>query len=494
MSPLSLRRLEDRAVPATFSYSVALQKLTVTAGQGEQLTVSQLADLPTGYISVATGAGPVFASDTAKAPVRHLNVVFTAVDSGNLTIGDGVVLGGNLSVAGAKLNQFLTLAGKIGGNVTYAPGALAVDDVTVAGTARIGGNLTLALSAGDNIAHLGGAVLGNLLVTGGGGADTVELISAAGMDVGGSATIQLGNGVNDVRGVGIGGTFVVGGNLTYTGGTDNDHFRPDSTGISVRVGGDAKFLLGTGSAFDANSAEFEGLSVGRSLSITAGAGGDLIAVTGRLEVGTSVTANLGAGANSFTATTAGNLVGTGFNYTGLGGTDVVSLDNLAVGRNLTAALGEGTGQSFAGGPGGLEVYGTLTLSAGGGADTMTLTKAYVGWNLSVLTGAGDDTVNLDDLSVAGLTTLDLGLGADGLNVELNAAATGVTSFGSTVTIKGGDGVDTVRLSDDGDATTIVRFGGKLNLLGGGGTDVLRNGTGNAFLVSGGTEDFETGDL
>jgi len=40
MSPLSLRALEDRAVPATFSYSAALQKLTVTAAQGDQIKVT----------------------------------------------------------------------------------------------------------------------------------------------------------------------------------------------------------------------------------------------------------------------------------------------------------------------------------------------------------------------------------------------------------------------------------------------------------------------
>ena len=495
MTPLSVRPLEERAVPATFSYSAALQKLTVTAAQGDQITVNPLNNQPTGYIGVAAGATPVFSSDTDMEPVRNLTVVFTGTDAGSLTVADGVTLGGNLVVAGARLNQFLTIGGVIGGSVTYTATKGAFDDVTVSGTARIGGNLSLAINGGDDSVRLrGGWLMGNVSVTGGAGADILELASDIDLTIGGSASFRLGDGVNIVRGLGIGHTVNIGGSFTYTGGTGNDHFRPDAAGVSLRVGGDAKFTLGTGRGFDSNLVEFEGLSVGRNLTITGAAGEDTVHVTGPLQVGGATAVNLGFGPNTFTATGPGSTVGTNFTYTGLAGTDVVGLDNLAVGRNLSVNLGEGTGQSFTGGPGGLNVYGSLSLIAPGGNDTISLRKGYIGWNLSILVGSGNDTVNLDDLSVAGLTNIDLGTGDDVLNIETTAASPGVTSFGSNVTVKAGDGDDTVNLSDDSNNTTFIQFGGKLHLLSGLGADLLKDGPENTVAVSGGAEDFETGNL
>jgi hypothetical protein len=495
MSPLSLRPLEERAVPAAFSYSAALQKLTITAAQGDQIAVTQLDNQPTGYIGVAAGATPVFSSDTNKLPVRSLTVVFTGVNAGGLTVADGVALGGNLVVAGARLNQFLTLGGVIGGTVNYTATPGAFDDVTVAGTARIGGNLNLTVSGGDDVVRLkGGTVMGSLSVAGGAGADIVEFAADSDLAIGGSASVRLGDGVNVVRGLGVGRLVTVGGSFTYAGGTGNDAFRPDDTGVSLRIGGDARFTLGTGPGFDSNVAEFEGLSVGRSLTITGAAGADAVKVTGPLQVGGATTVNLVTGPNGFAATGAGSTVGTNFTYTAQTGTDAVTLDNLSVGRNLSVNLGDGLNQSFTGGPSGLNVYGSMSVTTTGGADAVSIRKGYIGWNFSVNVGAGNDTVTLDDLSVAGLSTIDLGAGNDALNVETTAAAAGVTSFGSTATIKAGDGDDTVNLSDDSDATTFVRFGGKVHLLSGLGADVLKDGPENTVAVSGGTEDFETGNL
>ncbi|HVK10346.1 MAG TPA: hypothetical protein VM597_16385 [Gemmataceae bacterium] len=495
MSHLSLCPLEGRAVPATFAYSAALQKLTITAAQGDQIAVTQLNNQPTGYIGVAAGATPVFSSDTDKAPVRSLTVIFTGADAGSLTVETGVALGGNLVVAGARLNQFVTLNGVIGGSVTYTSTPGAFDDITVAGTARVGGNLILAVNGGDDVVRLkGGTVMGGLAVTGGAGADTVEFAADGDLTIGGSAALRLGDGANVVRGLGVGRLVTVGGSLSYTGGTGNDAFRPDAAGVSLRVGGDARFTFGSGRGFDNNVAEFEGLSVGRNLTFTGTAGADAINVTGPLQVGGGVAANLGTGPNGFAATGAGSTVGTTLTYAGQIGTDAVTLDNLSVGRNVSVNLGDGANQSFTGGPGGLNVYGSLSVKAGSGADAVTIRKGYVGWNLSVNGGAGNDAVTLDDLAVAGLTTFDLGAGNDTLAVETTAAATGVTSFGSTVTVKAGDGDDTVNLSDDSDATTLVRFGGKLHLLSGLGADILRDGPENTVAVSGGAEDFETGNL
>jgi hypothetical protein len=408
-------------------------------------------------------------------------------------------------LAGAKTSQELDLLGTVGGNVTYtaAVGA-AFDDLDVAATAHIGGNVALGLGAGENTVRLkGGTIRGNLTVTGGAGIDRVEVTADGDINVGGSAAFNLGDGNNTVVGVNVG-LIRVGTNFTYTGGAGNDTFDLDGSGTTLQAGQDARFTLGNPIAFDANLATFEGINVGRNVTFTGGAGGDSVMISGGLLAGGSVIASLGEGTNAFDSNllgTGANSIGIGFAYTGGGGGDSVSLDGTSIGRNVTVVLGEsgGAGQAFnagAKGPGGVTVLGNMKVTGGGGADNLVLHRTYVGGALTVATGAGVDVVGINDTDVAGTTLIDLGAGNDQLLFEMAATDSGgplanPTTFGGTVSIRGGDGNDTVSLSNDSSAGTLVHFGARVALIGGLGTDTVNNAVENIFEVPGNTNDFET---
>jgi hypothetical protein len=504
---LAVQPLEDRATPATAVYSALTQTLTITAAEGDRIVVAPIANEPTGYIHVTEtqAAATVFDSDTTNQGVRNLIVRFNTVNSGGLTLNADVRLGGNLSLAGAKTSQELDLLGTVGGNVTYtaAVGA-AFDDLDIAATAHIGGNMALALQAGENTVRLkGGTIRGNLTIAGGAGIDRVEVTADGDINVGGSAAFNLADGNNSVVGINVG-LIRVGTNFTFTGGGGNDTFDLDGSGSTLQAGQDARFTLGNPIAFDANLATFEGINVGRNVTFTGGAGGDSVMISGGLLAGGSVIAPLGEGTNAFDSNLLGtgvNSIGVGFAYTGGGGGDSVSLDGTSIGRNVTVVLGEsgGAAQAFnagAKGPSGVTVFGNVKVTGGGGADNVVIHRTYVGAALTVATGAGVDVVGINDVDVAGTSLIDLGAGNDQLLIEMAAGDSGgplanPTTFGGAVTVRGGDGNDTVSLSSDGSAGTLVHFGARLFLVGGLGTDVANNAAENIFEVIGNTNDFET---
>lgn len=502
---LSLQSLEDRSTPATAAYSAATQTLTITGANTDALTVSALINKPTGYLAVANGMGTVFSSDTNNQAVRNLVVRFNTVANGTLTVDSSVRLGGNLTVMGGTTSQLLTLAGTVGGNLTVTGTVAAADDVTIEATALVAGNLTLNLGAGNNFARLrAGTIRGNLAVNALAGNDTVELTATGDLTVGGSASFNLGNGTNLVQSLALAQIFTVGTNFTFRGGTGKDTFDLDGSGIALRVGGDAAFMLSTPTGTDSNVVKFEALAVGRKATFTGGLGDDTILFTGGLVEGGNFTASLGGGHNSFEMQTPGtstNLVGGTFTYAGGAGLDQVSVDGTTVGRGLTVNLGgtDSVGQFFragAGGAGSVTVFGPAKVTAGSGDDEITLHRLYAGSSLTVAAGAGDDVVGIDDSDVAGTTRIDLGSGDDGLRIEMatidgGGALNAPTTFGGTVAVLAGAGDDTVQLSSDSPMNgTFIHFGARIALTGGAGTDTLDNAAENKFEVTGNFQDFE----
>jgi hypothetical protein len=344
-------------------------------------------------------------------------------------------------------------------------------------------------------------VCGNLSVRGGPSDDKVELAEFSDLTVGGSAAFRLGDGYNLVVGMNAR-TFDVGRNLSYVGGPERDTFQLRTNDTAVRVGGDVAFALGDAAPALANTVEFAAAAVGGNLTCTGGAQEDRLRFSGDSVVGGHLTYRPGGGENFLTASDSGaHTVGGNLTVRGGAGRDVVTLDRLTVGRDATLALGDGAGtQAVTVGhndAGGVRVFGSLKVTGGSAAEHISLRRLYVGNALTVATGAGNDTVELNDVDVAGPTTVSLGTGDDGLGVELTAAdATGAlaadTTFGGKFTVRGGAGTDVVNLSNDSDSTTFARFGAKVALSGGAGTDILDN-INNVFSVTGNFEDFEVGD-
>src|SRR5262249_15949673 len=163
----------DRITPATAVYSALTQTLTITAAEGDRIVVAPIPNEPTGYIHVTEtqANATVFDSVTTHQGVRNLVVKFSAANSDGLTLNADARLGGKLSVAAAKTTQVLDLLGTIGGNVNYtAAVGDAFDDLNVAATAQVGGNVALGLGAGENTVRLkGGTIRGNLTIAGGAG-------------------------------------------------------------------------------------------------------------------------------------------------------------------------------------------------------------------------------------------------------------------------------------------------------------------------------------
>jgi hypothetical protein len=505
---LSLVHLEDRLTPASAIYSAMTQTLTVVAAQGDRLVVDSLANEPTGYIKVTEtqANSTTFNSDATHQSVRNLVVRFGSVSSGAFTLNAAAILGGNLTVTGAKATQSFDLRGTVGGNVNYTATAGNVfDDVNIEASAAVGGNLLLGVGGGQNTVRLKGATInGNLAVTAGAGSDRVELTETDDIIVGGSATIGLGDGTNTVVGIALH-QIQVGTSFNYTGGGGNDTFDLDGSGSGLSVGSDAKFTFGNPLVFDANTATFEAISAGRNVTFVGGIGSDSVTVSGAIIAGLNVTANLGDGTNSFTSNQLGvsaSAIAGGFNYTGGTGGDTVSLDGTTIGKNIAIALGASSGDPQAvnigtHGPAGVQVLGSVKVNGGSGSDVIVLRRMYVGNILSVTTGGGLDIVGLDDIDVAGATTIDLGAGTDTLRVETVSGDSGgnldrPTTFGGTFTVKGGDGNDLVNLSDDADAGTFIHFGSRVFLMGGtGNDDTVQNTSDNIFEVTTNFNDFET---
>jgi hypothetical protein len=499
---LALQSLEDRTTPATALYTALSQTLTVTAAEGDQVVVSSLAGQPTGYIKVieTQASATVFDSTTAGQAVRNLVVKYGNVQSGTFTLDATAKIGGSLTIGGAMASQTVSVAGTVGGSVTYtANKQAAFDIINIEPSAVVGQNLALIIGNGNNAVYLkGGVVHGNLSVIGGTGDDQVEFTELGDVTIDGSATINLGGGNNTVLGRGPGAiayTIHVGGNFTYSGGSGNNTFDLDISGTALNVDGNARFSSGSPTTFDANSYKFEALRVGGNITFVGGIGNDNVMADGAFVAGGNVSLNLGAGNNEFDS----NLEGTGTNSIGgnltyIGGSngDLVSLDAMTVGKNANVQLGDSGGASQAlsiglKSPAGVTIYGSLNVNDRAGASGITLHRTFIGNALNVNAGSGDNTVDLEDVSVAGATFLNLKAGNNLVMLEMltsdgGGALSNPTTFGGTFTVKAGAGTTTVNLSNDGDATTYVKFGSRVALQGGTGVATVNNAAENVFLA------------
>lgn len=501
---LTLRALDDRITPATAAYSAATQTLTLVAAQADQLVVSAVPNMPTGYLNVTeTQAGAtVFNSTVKNQSVRTLVVQFGNTDTGSLTLDATTRIGGGLVVGGGTGVTTVDVAGTVGGNIVYTAnptlGLGAIDQVILEPTASVGGNVALTLGDGPNMVRLrGGTIRGNLGVAATAGGDTIQVTEAGDLTVNGSVNFNLGAGNNTVLGMATH-VIQVGGNFTYTGGAGNDTFDLDGSGTILDVRGDARFTLGTPTGFDSNQANFEGVYA-RNLSFVGGAGADSIEVSGALGVTANLTVSPGNGENSFTSNLLGsgaNTIGGNFTYAGGANGDAVSLDNTTVGRNVNVSLGETFGSSVATfstgmhGPGPVTVYGNMTVTTGPTTDsTVQLDRLYVGGGLTVLGGAGRNAVGMDDINVAGATLISLGAGVDSLGIEQTPSngggpLGGTSTFGGTFTFNGGADNDQVLLAVDNVSGQQIQFGSHVSLIGGIGNNSLFVGTGTTFELTG----------
>jgi hypothetical protein len=503
---LNLISFEDRITPATGAFAAGT--LTITAQQGDIVEVSPQmvgADYPAGLLQVFVGGVPLFKSGPSQV-VKNLIVKPGSATSYGLIVHNHVTVG-NLTVNGAPMDTYFGLYPDtvVTGNVSFLGGAagLGTDIVEFFDGAVVGGNALIDLKGGlGDVKLMGTTYGGNLTVLAGAGTDNVTLAKYGTISVAGNMTLALGDGPNTVA---MGGTHTisVGKSFTYTGGSGADDVNLRDQGKLLSVSGNIKVALGSVANGVMDHWNTSPLTAGGNVTITGGAGSQLVEGAGLSSIGGNLTIMLGDGGNTWYA---GQVVdskvsvGGSVHYTGGDGTDYLVVDNLIAGHDAAFTLGGGVENDLLMGvtkdkP--VIVGGNLTITGGAGADIVTVCQGNIAKGLSVKSGDGADTVSIDDTVVGGNTLIDLGKGADKLRVDTQmATGSGVDLPGyvhlvGRFTVFGGEGDDLVDLSDLGGQH--VEVDGAVKLVGGAGQDTFQQfKSGNVFHKST-FEDFESGE-
>jgi large repetitive protein len=203
--------------------------------------------------------------------------------------------------------------------------------------------------------------------------------------------------------------------------------------------------------------------------------------------GTSDTVNLGTALGIAPSATNGLTVGKALTVNvGAGSDDQVNLDNVIVKGDLNVTETSTVNESVT--ITNTSVGGNLAVNAGGSTATVfvilgTLPTANTGalavvGNVTVTTGAGNDTVTLTDVTIGGSTTVTTNAGLDSVDLEEQLLGGGVnlggnpgpSNFVGAVTIATGDASDTINVGTT--AVDPARFFAAVTFDGGAGTDTL----------------------
>ncbi len=257
-------------------------------------------------------------------------------------------------------------------------------------------------------------------------------------------------------------SFSVPGNLTILGGQGGD-----VVGIVGSVGGNVLAQLSDFGTDAANFFAMDGLappvdefSVGGGVLVTGGGQNDSVAVANARIQG-RLAAELGNGANVFV--TVASQVGTTFTYTGGAGADIVATGDVDVGSSMAVvtrggsdevytaidtvgdtrvgrslSIDTGLGDDTVGVSGTTEV--SVVVNTGDGNDEISVIDTIAGGNISIMAGAGNDLVDVQNIDVNRVFQAALGLGNDVLTGSM-------WIVNQSVYIDGGPGDDDVTLED-----------------------------------------------
>lgn len=177
-----------------------------------------------------------------------------------------------------------------------------------------------------------------------------------------------------------------------------------------------------------------------------------------------------------------------------GGT-LTSADNITIstsGSTLTVSVDVGNDVAGTGGlPGNgnlpafvtsydISQVSSIVISAGDGADTMTIDSLPAGNTVNIQAGAGNDTININATSAGGSVIIDSGSGQDTLNIN-------ETSPGAPATILAALNDDQVSVNADGAGSAEARFNSTHRVgavtIGGGGLVTLGGGAGVVLTMT-----------
>ena len=158
--------------------------------------------------------------------------------------------------------------------------------------------------------------------------------------------------------------------------------------------------------------------------------------------------------------------------TGGKGSDAVrATENFRVGGDVRLSPGGGDNTVVLGGDAAaLIVGGRLDMATGGGADAVTLTRMTVNGPVSIVTGAGSDSLGIQGASVyRRAVAIDQGTGDD--TAAIGKEAGGVV-FNGVVTLMQGAGADTMSVEASDDSTGVAFNVAGSRVDGGAGADTL----------------------
>lgn len=336
-------------------------------------------------------------------------------------------------------------------------------------------NISIRMLGGDDRVsfHSPGPLLldGNLTINGGDGANTVTATdltdlfleknltitngtNAAGADsttldnltVRGSVTINNGNGDSQTRiqrnsnPSFFGKDPLVSGNVTIINGTGKDgtYLKDTNVGGSFTVKnghGDAAGAAGYTQVFNTVNPDRSYIRGNVSVSYLDGDVTNTVDALTDVVVQGNVTFAHGAGAST-----------TVFDGAGVG-LPVVVRGNLTVSGTGATVVRVGVDNAGTG----LVVGKNFTVTTGAGSDRLTLSRLEVGGAARWSLGDGDNAVAIDDSVFAGTVTLTTGAGADTVNLDTAAGSGGATTFERAVTVRQGAGSDTVNRVGSADA-------------------------------------------
>jgi hypothetical protein len=401
--------LEGRDAPAvlTVTFSAATRTLTVLGTDtANQLTIAGDGFDPTAFtLTSTTDEFADGATVLRRSGVHHITLrLLGGDDDVTLTPGPPIRLVGGLTVNGGDgANRLVGRDLTVGKGLTIRNGTnTAGNDLTFLENLDVGGAVTVTNGDGDAVTYFArtraglSTVRGSVSITNGTGLDFNTL---GDLNVGGNVTVR--NGRADGNGDAGNTRLVSRGNL----------FRS-----AVRGGVSFSNLDGNGTQ------EVRDADVGGSVSLALGSG--------------SFTTNLDGDVTRLPAHIHGSLSVTG------SGANVLNI---------------GAGDPFNGPGTGLIVRRNLTVTFGGGEDSIHVNRLQVGGAARLSLGAGTSTVAIDDSHFGGTFTLTTGAGPDTLNVDTRTGSGGETRFEKAFLARQGSGFNATVLGGTSDGNQAVVF-------------------------------------
>ncbi|WP_345739056.1 hypothetical protein [Prosthecobacter algae] len=405
--------------------------------------------------------------------------------------GDDLFILGNLAFVGGAGDDLLSV-GFANAEVMIS-GALKLTDVSGNETVQFVGNrfdvgsLSL-LAGGGNNTLLSSAtdffVAKTLQWTSGSGTDDVDF-NGNHLRVGGAVSIALGTGGGDGELTPLNSLYVAGTVMISGSGANRDLA---VIADNVFIGGKVTMAAGAGDG-EARLFAINGMFLGGGANLTSGAGDTNLSISGnfRLVSNGSLTLTNGGGLGVTSILVGGTSTASTINgaVTLKGGVFVglEMMGTISGAVNLsTASLSAASTITMDGfSNGALHIGGAVKLSMptlAGQTGVIRIESAIFDNTLTVMGGAGVDTLTINETAVNKAFTASLGAGDDVFRFEqLNSV--GASHFRGAVMLKGEAGGDTFLLGGVG-ANFAINFGQKVTVDGGTGNDALTTGASVTF--------------